>query len=288
MQTRSRSPSGLAGPLERRPPARPSRWSRGSRRLQVDHDAGGVPRRRARSAARAAAARCRRRARRRPRRPCAHPPPAAQGQLHSGDLTHSGARRGPDDAGARADRSRTRGVGVRRSRLRPGDRRRRPLAAGDRPDRRPSRDRLHPRRADPRAARPARSDVAGLGRPARVVRGLRAARGSTGRGRTRPRPPSTCRAGRHVVVATGHGVGQVAGLPAARAHRRARGRRSTDPRTPGRGATALYLAPTKALAADQLRALRALGRARRARAARTTATPRRGARAGSASTPTTC
>ncbi len=62
------------------------------------------------------------------------------------------------------------------------------------------------------------------------------------------------RAGRSVVVATGTASGKSVGylLPALTAVRE--GLESSD----GRGATVLYLSPTKALAADQLRALEAL------------------------------
>ena len=66
------------------------------------------------------------------------------------------------------------------------------------------------------------------------------------------------RAGRHAVVATGTASGKSLGYLLPVLTGLLEGAASTDPRTPGRGATALYLAPTKALAADQLRALRAL------------------------------
>ncbi len=61
--------------------------------------------------------------------------------------------------------------------------------------------------------------------------------------------------GRHVVVATGTASGKSLAyqLPALSEIRRARGARGQ------RGATALYLAPTKALAQDQLQSLRGLG-----------------------------
>ena len=63
------------------------------------------------------------------------------------------------------------------------------------------------------------------------------------------------RAGRHVVVATGTASGKslAYGVPALSAIREARGPRGE------RGATALYLAPTKALAQDQLAGVRVLG-----------------------------
>ena len=64
-------------------------------------------------------------------------------------------------------------------------------------------------------------------------------------------------AGQHVVMATGHGVGQVAGLPAADADRRSASRPRAARQQ--RGATTLYLSPTKALAQDQLAGLEALG-----------------------------
>ena len=86
-----------------------------------------------------------------------------------------------------------------------------------------------------------------------------------------------------------HRVGQVAlAYLRAGADRRAR--------APGRprGAvgtdrpTTLYLSPTKALAADQLRAVSALGLGERARRRRTTATPRSRRATGCASTRRTC
>ena len=61
------------------------------------------------------------------------------------------------------------------------------------------------------------------------------------------------------------GVGEVAGLPAARARRRRSGpggRRTTTVRWRRRPATSLYLAPTKALAHDQARVVRRAGGAR--------------------------
>ncbi len=54
----------------------------------------------------------------------------------------------------------------------------------------------------------------------------------------------------------------------------------------GRGATALYLSPTKALAADQLRALDVAGAARACGPRPTTATPPRRSATGCARTPT--
>ncbi len=53
------------------------------------------------------------------------------------------------------------------------------------------------------------------------------------------------------------------------------------------GGAALYIAPTKALAADQLAAIRGLGLPR-LRAARSTGTPARGSGPGLAPTPATC
>ena len=98
-------------------------------------------------------------------------------------------------------------------------------------------------------------------------------------------------AGQHVVAGDRHGVGQVAGLPAAGARRRSGPRAA--PAASGAPAV-LYLAPTKALAHDQLAGL-AGARPRRARSRPTTATAR--ARSGtgratsastSSPTPTCC
>ena len=67
------------------------------------------------------------------------------------------------------------------------------------------------------------------------------------RGRTRRRPPALARAGRHVIIATRAASGKSAGYLAAALSE------VLD------GGTALYIAPTKALAADQLKAVRDLG-----------------------------
>ena len=89
--------------------------------------------------------------------------------------------------------------------------------------------------------------VAGLGAGG-AARGARRGAASPRPGGTRPRPPSLAYAGQHVVIATGTASGKSLAyqLPALATL-------LADPR-----ATVLYLAPTKALAADQLRAVAAL------------------------------
>ena len=84
------------------------------------------------------------------------------------------------------------------------------------------RARLTPRRARPGSLRP-QQRLAGLG-STRARRRRCEAVTWPGRGSTRWRPPSTRTPGRSVVVATGHRVRQVAGLPAAGADGAARGR----------------------------------------------------------------
>ena len=128
----------------------------------------------------------------------------------------------------------------------------------------------HVEQVPARAGRPVA--VAGLGartlrRRARRAAASTAPVGAPGRGgRAGVRRPA--RRGRHR-----HRVRQVAGLPAARRWPRC----STDPR-----ATVLYLSPTKALAADQLRAAAGARRCRACAPPPTTATPRARSGTGSA------
>ena len=86
------------------------------------------------------------------------------------------------------------------------------------------------------------------------------------------------------MVATGTASGKSLGylLPALTAVLDAADRRVGTP------PTTLYLSPTKALAADQLRALTGLGLERGPRRDATTATPRPSRATGSASTRRTC
>ena len=86
--------------------------------------------------------------------------------------------------------------------------------------------------------------------------------GSPPSGRTSGEAADLAHAGQHVVMATGHRLGQEPRLPPAGAHALVEGAAAPT----GRGATALYLSPTKALAADQLARVQAMaipGRARR-------------------------
>ena len=107
---------------------------------------------------------------------------------------------------------------------------------------------------------------------------------SSTRGRTRSDAAEHARAGRHVVVATGTASGKSLAylMPALTAV--LEGTHAPN----GRGATALYLSPTKALAHDQL----ALDRRARARPAAGLGVRRRHPRTrsanGSGSTPATC
>ena len=99
-----------------------------------------------------------------------------------------------------------------------------------------------------------------MGRTRRAV-GAAGRRASSVRGRTRRAAPTSRTPARHVVVATGTASGQEPRLPRCRCCPRA----SDGADAPsGRGATALYLSPTKALAADQLARHRGARRARRA------------------------
>ena len=94
-------------------------------------------------------------------------------------------------------------------------------------------------------------------RPA-VLSALLAAGHASARGRTRRAASTSPRRARHVVIATGTASGKSLGylLPVLTAASRGRGHAGA------RGATALYLAPTKALAADQLARHRGAGGAR--------------------------
>ena len=101
--------------------------------------------------------------------------------------------------------------------------------------------------------------------------------------RTRSRPPSS-RGTAGTSSSRPDRVGQVAGLPAARADRGARGDRGAE----RRGSTVLYLAPTKALAPTSWRAVAAARACRRCAPRPTTATPRTRSATGSAQHASSC
>ncbi len=89
--------------------------------------------------------------------------------------------------------------------------------------------------------------------------------------------------GRHVVVSTGTASGKSLGYHLPILSDLVAGASAPN----GRGATALYLSPTKALAADQLSRIDRLALPA-VRPRRTTATPRPTSAGGSATTPTSC
>ena len=155
---------------------------------------------------------------------------------------------------------------------------RRPCSTRLRP--RPGRSRpsgvTHVEQVPPRSARP--GGLAGLGRPDVLVDRLRARAAST-----QPWAHQAAAADAGLDGPVGrrrhrHRVRQVAGLPAAGARPRRLDGRRERPRSTS--------SPTKALAADQLRALRGSDARRRCAPRPTTATPRRTSATGCARTPT--